>query len=143
MRKILHRFIGLIALTGALLLSVSTCFAAEELHIAGHLVTQSNAGNLGNLSGINVGSGGSFTYDFDKKILTMKRVSIKTSSSPAISSNVKDLKIVVLASNTLETESSTVMKLEDATEIKTEASSEGTLNIKSTSEAGPLCEKES
>ncbi len=38
MRKILHRFIGLIALTGALLLSANTCFAAEELRIAGQLV---------------------------------------------------------------------------------------------------------
>ncbi len=140
MRKILHRFIGLIALTGALLLNVETCFAAEELHIAGHLVTQSNAGNLGNLSGINVGSGGSFTYDFDKKILTMKRVTIEASSYYAISSNIKDLKIVVLASNTLKG-NPVVMKLEEDTEIKTEASNEGTLNIKSTSEAGLFAKK--
>lgn len=144
MRKILHGFIGLIALTGAMLLSVSTCFAAEELYIAGQLVKEIHAGNLADLSSaITVGQGGTFTYDFDKKILTMKRVSIKTSSSPAISSNVKDLKIVVLASNTLETESSTVMKLEDATEIKTEASSEGTLNIKSASGVGIYAKKNS
>ena len=142
MRKILHGFIGLIALTGAMLLSVSTCFAAEELHIAGHLVTQSNAGNLGNLSGINVGSGGSFTYDFDKKILTMKRVTIEASAYYAISSNIKDLKIVVLASNTLKG-NPVVMKLEEDTEIKTEASNEGTLNIKSTSEAGLFAKKKS
>ncbi|MGP1362712.1 MAG: Ig-like domain-containing protein [Bacteroides sp.] len=138
MRKILHGFIGLIALTGAMLLSMSTCFAAEELRIAGQLVTKGSAGDLADLSGaINVGSGGTFTYDFDKKTLTMKRVTITmTSSSPAISSSIKGLKIVVLASNTLQTESSEAMKLEADTEIKTEASSEGTLNIKSTSGVG-------
>ena len=142
MRKILHGFIGLIALTGALLLSVSTCFAADELHIAGQLVKPSNAGNLGELSSVTVGSGGSFTYDFDKKILTMKRVTIETSSSPAIFSNIKDLKIVVLASNTLKG-SSVVMKLEEDTDIKTEASSEGTLSIKSTSGVGLFAKKKS
>lgn len=140
MRKILHGFIGLIALTGAMLLSMSTCFAAEELHIAGQLVTKGNAGDLADLSNVNVGSGGTFKYDFDKKTLTMKRVTIETSSSPAISSNIKDLKIVVLASNTLKG-SSVVMKLEEDTDIKTEASSEGTLSIKSTSGVGLFAKK--
>ena len=144
MRKILHGFIGLIALIGAMLLSVSTCFAAEELHIVGRTVTKSNAGNLADLSSaITVGQGGTFTYDFDKKTLTMKRVTITmTTSDPAISSNIKGLKIVVLASNTLQTESSEAMKLEADTEIKTEAPSEGTLNIKSTSGVGIYAKKE-
>ena len=119
---------------------MSTCFAAEELHIAGQLVTKGNAGDLADLSNVNVGSGGTFKYDFDKKTLTMKRVTIETSSSPAISSNIKDLKIVVLASNTLKG-SSVVMKLEEDTDIKTEASSEGTLSIKSTSGVGLFAKK--
>lgn len=140
MRKILHGFIGFITLTGALLLSVSTCFAAEELRIAGQLVEKSNASDLKSLSGVTVGAEGEFTYDFDKKILTMKRVTIEASSYYAISSNIKDLKIVVLASNTLKG-NPMVMKLEEDTEIKTEASNEGTLNIKSTSEAGLFAKK--
>lgn len=142
MRKILHRFIGLIALTGALLLNVETCFAAEELHIAGKLVEAYNAGDLANFSHVNVGSGGTFKYDFQNKTLTMKRVTITmTSNDPAISSNIKGLKIVVLASNTLQTESSEAMKLEADTEIKTEASSEGALNIKSASGVGIYAKK--
>ena len=142
MRKILHRFIGLITLTGALLLSVSTCFAAEELYIAGQLVKEIHAGNLADLSSdITVGQGGTFTYDFNKKILTMKRVTIKTSSSRAIASYIKGLKIVVLASNTLESTNSEVMKLHEDTEIKTEPSSEGTLSIKSTSGVGLFAKK--